>query len=63
MDTDLNYKGISFDVYDVENGVVKKGDKVANKKFIVLKVEDNKENGMQAMAVAPIDEKGELKIQ
>jgi len=27
MDTDLNYKGISFDVYDVENGVVKKGDK------------------------------------
>lgn len=60
MDTDLNYKGISFDVYDVENGVVKKGDKVANKKFIVLKVEDNKENGMQAMAVAPIDEKGEV---
>lgn len=31
-------------------------------KFKVLAVENNQNNGMQAMAVAPVDSKGEIEI-
>ena len=31
-------------------------------KFKVLAVENNKDNGMQAMAVAPVDSNGEVEI-
>ncbi|MEB3025478.1 MULTISPECIES: hypothetical protein, partial [unclassified Parvimonas] len=59
--TDFDYKEISYEVYRVRKtkkgnkNPYKKGDKIEipNKDFKVLEVLDH-ENGMQAMAVAPI---------
>ena len=59
MITDENYRYIVDDVYDVDsnkvNNPIKEGRLVANDQFRVLKTQDNTSNGMQAMAVAPID--------
>lgn len=64
MVTDKDYKKIADRVYDVDSGKVanpvKKGDTVAGGKYQVLKVEDNTTNGMQAMAVAPVDKAGNV---
>ena len=41
-------------------GVVwKEGDKIDNK-YKILALEDNQNNGMQAMAVAPVNDRGEV---
>ena len=59
MATDKEYNRISKDVYRVDSGKVdnpiKQGDTVAGGQFQVLKVEDNTENGMQAMAVVMME--------
>lgn len=56
--TDKDSFKLSDDVYD--NVMV--DELVAEDKFKVLAVEDNKNNGMQAMAVAPVDSNGEVEI-
>ena len=65
MVTDKHNKYLSDKVYDVNsknedervrvNAELKEG-------FKVLAVENNKNNGMQAMAVAPVDSNGEVEI-
>lgn len=45
-------------ISDKEYNPIKQGDTVASGQFQVLKVEDNPDNGMQAMAVAPVDKNG-----
>ena len=62
--TDKNYTDIANGVYNVDAGKVKRSwrkDKVfksSGQKFQVLAAEDNTSNGMQAMAVAPVDKNG-----
>ncbi|MGX7102810.1 hypothetical protein [Gemella sanguinis] len=58
--TDKNYFTISDDVYDIETGKLNEGGTTKNNKFKILAVENNKNNGMQAMAVAPVDSNGEV---
>ncbi|AUW96075.1 hypothetical protein [Streptococcus pluranimalium] len=59
MVTDQDYHKIANDVYKVDSSKLKiprrEGEEVAVGKYIILKSEDNTENGMQAMAVAPVD--------
>ncbi|MGV3007099.1 triacylglycerol lipase, partial [Streptococcus pluranimalium] len=63
--TDKNYNDIADGVYKVDSGKVKrpwrkgKTFKTNKQSFRVLKVKDNTDNGMQAMAVAPVDKNGE----
>ncbi|MFU2181406.1 hypothetical protein ACM0P9_03935 [Streptococcus pluranimalium] len=60
--TDQEYNKIANKVYEVDSGKtnspVVTGDKILNKKYIVIHSEDNTSNGMQAMAVAPVDKNG-----
>ncbi|BAW17347.1 hypothetical protein SITYG_13680 [Streptococcus intermedius] len=62
MATDEDYNALANDVYDVDSGKKSKpyrvNDTVGKKKYVVLQVEDNHKNGMQAMAVAPLDKNG-----
>ena len=60
--TDKNYFTISDDVYDIETGKLNEGGMTKNNKFKILAVENNKNNGMQAMAVAPVEGNGEVGI-
>lgn len=62
MHTDKKNKEFSRNVYNVNNKKVEKridvGDEIEG--YTVLAVENNKDNGMQAMAVAPVDSNGEV---
>ena len=63
MVTDKHNKYLSDKVYDVNSE--KEDEKVRvnaelKEGFKVLDVENNKNNGMQAMAVAPVDRNGEI---
>ena len=62
MMTDKNYKKISNDVYKVDsrryNPLIER--QVIEKKYKILALEDNQNNGMQAMAVAPVNDRGEV---
>ena len=62
--SDKNYKEISMDVYSVdrkkENKPLRENQKLTKSNFKILRVEDNQNNGMQAMAVAPVNERGEV---
>ncbi|MFC3931618.1 lipase family protein [Streptococcus dentapri] len=64
--TEQNYRDIADRVYAVEDGkeahTIIKNDtfKSGGDKYQVLKVEDNTDNGMQAMAVAPVDKDGNV---
>ena len=60
--TDKNYYNISDSAYDIEKGELYEGDTTKDKKFKILAVENNKNSGMQAMAVAPVDSNGEVEI-
>ena len=64
MHTDKNNQVFSNKVYDVNNKIEKDKIRVEDKLegYTVLEVENNKDNGMQAMAVAPIvrDKKVEI---
>ena len=65
---DSEYKYLSNSVYEVDVKKVskswKEGDVLEeggfNNNFKILRVEDNQNNGMQAMAVAPVNERGEV---
>ena len=58
--TDKNYYNISDSVYDIEKGELYEGDTTKDKKFKILAIENNKNSGMQAMAVAPVDGNGKV---
>ena len=63
--TDRDYNKISNEVYNIDKLKVRKdniekGDKILEDKYKVLSLEDNQNNGMQAMAVAPVNERGEV---
>ena len=61
MDVDKLNRDIALDVYKIgEDSTITKDKLVANDKFKVLAVENNQNNGMQAMAVAPVDSNGEV---
>ena len=65
---DSEYKYLSNSVYEVDVKKVskswKEGDVLEeggfNNNFKILRVEDNQNNGMQAMAVAPVNDRGEV---
>ena len=65
---DSEYKYLSNSVYEVDTKKVsrswKEGDTLegsqSNNNFKSLKVEDNQNNGMQAMAVVPVNGRGEV---
>ena len=65
MVTEEDYRYIVDDVYDVDSGKVsnpiQEGLLVANDRFkVISKPIDNTSNGMQAMAVAPVDKNGNV---
>ena len=65
MVTDKHNKYLLYKVYDVNSE--KEDEKVRvnaelKEGFKVLDVEDNKNNGMQAMAVAPVDSNEKVEI-
>ena len=65
MITEEDYRYIVDDVYDVDSGKVtnpiQEGRLVANDRFkVISKPVDNTSNGMQAMAVAPVDKNGNV---
>ena len=66
MSSDKSNHFLSNEVYKVGNiqSKIIKGSliKNENEKYEVLAVENNKNNGMQAMAVAPVDNNGEVEI-
>ena len=55
--TDRQNVKLSEDVYDVASNKVKVGDPVGERQFKVLAVENNKDNGMQAMVVVQVRSK------
>ena len=62
MMTDKNYREISDKVYKVDSGEHEsliEGQIIGNK-YKILALEDNQNNGMQAMAVAPVNDRGEV---
>ena len=60
MMSDESNKDLSVDVYKVGKDLdITIGKNVGNNKFQILAIENDITNSMQAMAVAPIDEKGE----
>ena len=58
--TDEKCQGLSDEVYKISEGEIIEGELTSDSKFRVLAVEDNKNSGMQAMAVAPVDSNGEV---
>ena len=65
MITEEDYRYIVDDVYDVDSGKVSNPIQeerlVANDRFkVITKPIDNTSNGMQAMAVAPVDKNGNV---
>ena len=63
MDIDKLNRDIALDVYKIgEDSTITKDKWVANDKFKVLAVENNKNNGMQVMVEAPVDRKEEIEI-
>ena len=59
---DRAYRDLSDAVYDVDMLKVKdiEEGKILKGKYKVLSLEDNQNNGMQAMAVAPVNDRGEV---
>ena len=57
---------IAGNVYKIneKNSNIIEGETISidEKDFRILSVENNKDNGMQAMAVAPVDSNGEVKV-
>ena len=66
MSTDKKNKYLSYKVYDVNSE--KEDEKLCvntelKEGFKIIAVENNKNNGMQAMAVAPVDSNGGIDIK
>ena len=59
---DKKYHNLSDDAYKISNGIMKEGEMTGDKKFKVLAVENNKDNEMQAMAVAPVNSNEKVEI-
>ena len=59
---DKEYRDISEKVYSIEDNEVEETFPINQKKFKLLASENNIINGMQAMAVAPVDSNGEVEI-
>ena len=62
---DKDYRDVSYIVYKIDNTAkerinIKEGKNILEEKYQVLSLEDNQNNGMQAMAVAPVNERGEV---
>ena len=55
---DIDYHFFSEKTYEIEYGVLKKGGELG--KYKILALEDNQNNGMQAVAVAPVNDRGEV---
>ena len=53
--TDRDNRKLSDEAYKISEGTVKEKRFTSDGGFKVLAVEDNKNNGMQAMAVVPVD--------
>ena len=63
MMSDESNKDLSADVYKVgKDSDITIGKNVGNNKFQILAVENNKDNGMQAMAVVRVDSNGKVEI-
>ena len=64
MITDRSYREFSNNAYNIEKDKKKyrvgEGLKVLEKQYKILALEDNQNNGMQAMAVAPVNARGEV---
>ena len=64
MVNDKNYRDLSEEVYDIDSKkmfkIKKEGELILDNKFQILSLEDNRNNGMQAMAVAPVNDRGEV---
>ncbi|AXJ12873.1 triacylglycerol lipase [Streptococcus pluranimalium] len=62
MISEKDYNGIADSVYSVDRKKADipyvTGDTILDDQYIILKSEDNPDNGMQAMAVAPVDKNG-----
>ena len=66
MACERNFQAVSKGAYDInkENTKIKEG-KIFNsssRDFKILAIENNKDNGMQAMAVDPVDSNGEVEV-
>ena len=62
---DKDYRDVSYFAYKIDNAAkerinIKEGRNILKGKYKVLSLEDNQNNGMQAMAVAPINDRGEV---
>ena len=62
---DKDYRDVSYIVYKIDNTAkerinIKEGRNILKGKYKVLSLEDNQNNGMQAMAVAPVNDRGEV---
>ncbi len=64
MLNDKNYRDLSEEVYDIDSKkmfkIKKEGELILDNKFQILSLEDNQNNGMQAMAVVPVNDRGEV---
>ena len=64
MLNDKNYSDLSEEVYGIDSKkmfkIKKEGELILDNKFQILSLEDNQNNGMQAMAVAPVNDRGEV---
>ena len=59
---DKEYRDISEKVYSIEDNEVEETFPINQKKFKLLASENNIINGMQAMAVAPVDSNWKVEI-
>ena len=64
MLNDKNYSDLSEEVYDIDSKkmfkIKKEGELILDNKFQILSLEDNQDNGMQAMEVTRINSVGEV---
>ena len=62
---DKDYRDVSYFAYKIDNTAkerinIKEGRNILEGKYKVLSLEDNQNNGMQAVAVAPVNDRGEV---
>ena len=62
---DKDYRDVSYFVYKIDNTAkerinIKESRNILERKYKILSLEDNQNNGMQAMAVAPVNDRGEV---
>ena len=60
--TDEKCQGLSDKAYKISEGEIIEGELTSDSEFRVLALENNKNNGIQAMAVAPVDSNRKVEI-